>query len=55
MRLEQVAGAVHSRNGILIELTDAGTELVGMVRIWVKNTTQDTISARNIDFIVSVS
>ncbi|MDN0637253.1 hypothetical protein FCX78_00660 [Escherichia coli] len=55
VRLEQVAGAVHSRNGILIELTDAGTELVGMVRIWVKNTTQDTISARNIDFIVSVS
>jgi len=55
MHLEQVNGAPQARNGLLLELADAGTEQIGMVRIWVRNIGSATTTARDIDFVVSAS
>lgn len=55
VRLEQVDGAPQARNGLLVEITDAGTERQGMVRVWVRNTTGATVTARDLDLIISAS
>jgi len=55
MQIEQVSGAPQARNGLLLELADAGTEQQGMVRIWVRNISTVTTTARDIDFVVSAS
>lgn len=55
MHIEQVNGAPQARNGLLFELADAGTEQQGMVRIWVRNINTATVTARDVDFIVTAS
>lgn len=55
IRLEQADGAPQARNGLLIECVDSGTEKQGMVRVWIRNTTGATVTARDIDLVFSAS
>lgn len=45
-------GAPTARNGLLFELTDAGAESRGMVRIWCRNISSSTVAARDVDLII---
>lgn len=45
-------GAPTARNGLLFEITDAGAESRGMVRIWCRNISSSTVAARDVDLII---
>lgn len=53
LRLEQYSDAARGR--YLIEVRDAGTEQVGMVRLWITNITNATVTGRDVDLIITAS
>ena len=46
-------GAPTARNGLLFEVTDAGAEARGMVRIWCRNISGSILAARDVDLIIA--